>query len=126
MSRIRELRNGVAKDQESLRQARIQVTQSIDEAQNAHQSNMEQLHRNLEPEARTIRQRLDGLAQSERIRAEYAELTALRKRFQATLDGADEEKVDYKKYRPREWFHEDFYGCHHTRNPQGFRLFRHR
>lgn len=109
MSRIRELRNGVAKDQESLRQARIQVTQSIDEAQNAHQSNMEQLHRNLEPEARTIRQRLDGLAQSERIRAEYAELTALRKRFQATLDGADEEKVDYKKYRPREWFHEDFY-----------------
>ncbi|MFR1605699.1 MAG: hypothetical protein ACLSUZ_04305, partial [Bifidobacterium pseudocatenulatum] len=26
-----------------------------------------------------------------------------------TLDGADEEKVDYKKYRPREWFHEDFY-----------------
>ncbi|KFI90441.1 hypothetical protein BRUM_0206 [Bifidobacterium ruminantium] len=109
MSRIRELRNGVAKDQESLRQARIQVTQSIDEAQNAHQSNMEQLHRNLEPEARTIRQRLDGLAQSERIRAECAELTALRKRFQATLDGADEEKVDYKKYRPREWFHEDFY-----------------
>ena len=70
---------------------------------------MEQLHRNLKPEARTIRQRLDGLAQSERIRAEYAELTALRKRFQATLDGADEEKVDYKKYRPREWFHEDFY-----------------
>ena len=66
MSRIRELRNGVAKDQESLRQARIQVTQSIDEAQNAHQSNMEQLHRNLEPEARTIRQRLDGLAQSEK------------------------------------------------------------
>ena len=61
MSRIRELRNGVAKDQESLRQARIQVTQSIDEAQNAHQSNMEQLHRNLEPEAEQYDNDLMGL-----------------------------------------------------------------
>lgn len=70
---------------------------------------MDELKHEIQPEVKTTQERLDNLAAAARISAEQTELLAMRNHYLAALDEKDQDHPDFGKYKPRNWFHEDFY-----------------
>lgn len=107
--RIHMLRTDASKHLNALQNSKKDLQHRLDKAQQSHLSLMDELKHEIQPEVKTTQERLDNLAAAARISAEQTELLAMRNHYLAALDEKDQDHPDFEKYKPRNWFHEDFY-----------------